>query len=1176
MRNEKESLAERPKILAESPTGVNHGSPMGGPHHQTRAGFSPNATGNRPCRVGGPSPVRPTCDPTQWPEPEVRDSNPSRRATPPARPEDVSTCGLAPTGPTRDNGNIRRLKLRPLPSLSPELPVVRSLRRPICFPRRRRPHRGSSASHFAPLLGGLLIEASWILPSAPAVASTEGDFDWRDAIIYQVITDRFDDAEPTNNNAQGAYGPTSPWLVHGGDLAGIEGRLDYLAGLGINALWISPVVLNAWGRFHGYHAQDFHSISPQQGGLESLASLIDASHARGLRIIVDVVTNHMADLSTSISPGWPDFQDPSDYVLIWRRSDVLPAPPFDRLDWYHNHGRIGRYEDPEQILGELSGLDDLRTEVPEVRDALVDAHAWLIEDLGVDGFRIDTVKHVELDFWQEWPGRIRARADGAGVEHFFQFGEVLDGSDARCGRYTGTMGGGPFALDSVLAYPLYYTLNDVFVWDGPTAQIRDRWNALEHYAPQSQERLVTFLDNHDQPRFLSRDRAGGARARLEIASAFLLTARGIPTLYYGTEQGFDGGADPDNREDLFDGQFESGPSTGDNFDMASPLYRWIRRLAHLRQDLETLRRGTTTVRTSDPSGPGLFGFLREHSGAGTMVLLNTGAQPLETRSLAGPWPPGTPLSDLLRGPAPRLLVDAAGGIVSTVPGRGAQIWVPTGGATFWPPWPSRVQPRHGGETVSPEEALQLQFDRAMDPTSVEASLSVNAPCRFVWASPHRLLVEPLTSWALGSRVTLALEKSARSMDGQSLGVRFESFAVVGQMGFEPPPALSVAPGYEATVIIADNLRNPTSLAVGQGLWFGEILVADGDAIQRFSADGDPLGTLAKSADLRGTSAISFGPDGTLFAAGLAGTYKVGGDGSLTLEYPCPGRGGDRPLWIDGDGVAWSASMESDVFWRLQSVEPHAFKSGIRGIRGIVGGSFQPAGAGWFLSDAELTGDYAEADGGGALLHLSLGGDLQIVATNLPGAGALTRDESGVFDGDLLLADVRSEAVLGVDSRGAVRTLVEGLGNLASAGALAQDAHDGSLLILDSGASTAWTAPLDVGSAPRVIRLQPSTTGISPRPPAPAALRLFPPSPNPMNPSALIRFEVDEPLHVSLTIHRTNGALVRTLHRGPRLAGAHAIRWNGADDHGRAVSSGVYWLALRAGDDERIEKMVVLR
>ena len=141
---------------------------------------------------------------------------------------------------------------------------------------------------------------------------------------------------------------------------------------------------------------------------------------------------------------------------------------------------------------------------------MAEIYEYWIGQAGFDGFRIDTVKHVDMGFWQTWCPAVHAWAATNGRPNFFMFGEVYDGSDAKCGSYTGTQGGGPFKLESVLDYPLYFLVKSVFATaTGNTAQIEKRYAAMAaNYDPSAQNRLVTFLDNHDQARFLS---AGNAK-----------------------------------------------------------------------------------------------------------------------------------------------------------------------------------------------------------------------------------------------------------------------------------------------------------------------------------------------------------------------------------------------------------------------------------------------------------------------------------------------------------------------------------------------------------------------------------------------------------------------------------------------------------------------------------------
>src|SRR6185312_5773617 len=240
----------------------------------------------------------------------------------------------------------------------------------------------------------------------------------------------------------------------------------------------------------------------------------------------------------------------------------------------------------------------------------------------------DTTKHVDMGFWQTWCPTVHAFAASNGLPNFFMFGEVEDGSDAKCGSYTGTMGGGPYKEDSVLDYPLYFMVNSVFASaTGNTKQIEDHYNAISaNYDTNSQMRLVTFLDNHDQPRFLSA--SGATTNRLQVALTFLYTSRGIPALYYGTEQGFNGTTDPNDREDMFAGQFKDGPTNVDSFNMTHPLFLLTAELNNFRRLYPALQIGDHVNKWNDPDSAGLFAYARRlATGPGTteevFVVFNT-------------------------------------------------------------------------------------------------------------------------------------------------------------------------------------------------------------------------------------------------------------------------------------------------------------------------------------------------------------------------------------------------------------------------------------------------------------------------------------------------------------------------------------------------------------------------
>lgn len=430
--------------------------------------------------------------------------------------------------------------------------------------------------------------------------------DWRDQSIYMIFTDRFSDGDPSNNELTPGtrFRPQNPRGIHGGDFKGIEKNLDYIKNLGATAIWITPVFINdASSAWHGYGALDFSTISPQLGGLAGLRDLTKAAHDRGIYIILDVVLNHLGAVATSDDAGWPRFRkEGPGYKLRWINPDRIPPPPFNRLDWLHDRGQVGDWNDPiESVIGQFYTLNDLKTELPEVRTALTDTFKKFIEQTDCDGFRVDTVRHVERDFWPGWLHSIHQHAATLGKTNFLMFGEVAHSDDQLVGSFTTNN-----SFNSLLDFPLYYAIDRVIREGRPTRQLTERFQKLGTYDPNSTNTLVTFIDNHDQPRFLATNKANGDTNKLTQALVLLYTLQGIPCLYYGTEQAFNGRGDPYNREDM-------------KFEDTKPLYQLIKKLNTLRRQNRDLRAASQTI-IADESATGLFAFKR---GDTALILINT-------------------------------------------------------------------------------------------------------------------------------------------------------------------------------------------------------------------------------------------------------------------------------------------------------------------------------------------------------------------------------------------------------------------------------------------------------------------------------------------------------------------------------------------------------------------------
>ena len=441
-----------------------------------------------------------------------------------------------------------------------------------------------------------------------AAAHFPSPVDWRDQSIYMIFTDRFADGDPSNNElTPGArFRPQNPRGIHGGDFKGIETHLGYIRNLGATAIWITPVFINdASSAWHGYGALDFSTISPQLGGLAGLRDLTKAAHERGIYVILDVVLNHLGAVATSDDAGWPRFRkDGPGYTLRWINPNRVPQPPFNRLDWFHNRGQVGDWNDPVQsVIGQFYTLNDLKTDLPEVRAALTGAFKKFIEQTDCDGFRVDTVRHVERDFWPEWLRAMRQHAATLGKTNFLMFGEVAHSDDKLVGSFTTNN-----SFNSLLDFPLYYTIDRVVRGGAATRQITERFRKLAEptYGSNALNKLVTFIDNHDQPRFLATNKANGDTNKLTQALVLLYTLQGIPCLYYGTEQAFNGRGDPYNREDM-------------KFDDTTPLYKLIATLNTLRQRNRDLRIGSQTILSDEPAA-GLFAFKR---GNNALIVLNT-------------------------------------------------------------------------------------------------------------------------------------------------------------------------------------------------------------------------------------------------------------------------------------------------------------------------------------------------------------------------------------------------------------------------------------------------------------------------------------------------------------------------------------------------------------------------
>lgn len=420
-------------------------------------------------------------------------------------------------------------------------------------------------------------------------------------------------------------------MFQGGNLKGITRRLDYIRGLGANAIWLSPVLKNRREKrdtYHGYGIQDFLEVDPRFGTTEDLQELVRQAHVRGIYVILDIILNHTGD--NWAYPGdfpyffWREASGPFDFGF-WRQVDPALGLQHDDAVWpkelqdpdcHKRRGQIRNWSDSDEAInGDFLSLKELDIRRPKVLDTLINVYRYWIATTDLDGFRVDTVKHMESSETAIFCNAVREYAKRIGKHNFFIFGEIV-GDDLTIQRYIGrnsriegTNERFP-SLDAALDFPLYFVLEEVIKGFVNPSALRERYERFKTlYADHGEagRYFVTFVDNHDQMsrpyrRFQHRN---PFTTQAVLALGYLLTSQGVPCIYYGTEQGFDGGGDNDRyvRECMFGGGWGAFESTGRHFFNAEhPLYLAIASIAAIRQHEPALRYGRQYFREISGNG----------------------------------------------------------------------------------------------------------------------------------------------------------------------------------------------------------------------------------------------------------------------------------------------------------------------------------------------------------------------------------------------------------------------------------------------------------------------------------------------------------------------------------------------------------------------------------------------
>ena len=478
----------------------------------------------------------------------------------------------------------------------------------------------------------------------PFPAASWAASDWSGDILYSVIIDRFADGDSGNNLS---VERSNPGGYHGGDLKGLTQHLDELADLGITALWINPVqkqvpqcfYASAPAKlgipefrhcgFHGYWIDDFTAMEPQFGTLGDLKQLVEEAHKRHIKVLLDVAYNHAGYGSSYKSR---------------RTSDGQP--------WL----RVGEGNcDVDPITCSVSGLPDFRTELPEVREYLLNANIGLAKQAGVDGFRLDTFKHVENDFWLEH--RRRTLTDLG--DNFFLLAEYWGGIASSLDPF--------FAQDEIDAgFDFSFKGSCEAFVNGRGRTIAYGSYLGSRHKVRKGYLLAHYLSSHDEPMALYN--LNGSKDKFRICVAIQMTSAGLPVIYYGEEVARAGSEWPLNRTDMPWGDRDIQPGKGKPRDEA--MRQYYRMLLHIRRDHPALSRGDYALM----SGPrdAVLAYIRHDaaSGDGVAVLVNREDRELKADFMLPDSWNGKPVLDELNS---KLITITAGHMELTMPPRSVRI-----------------------------------------------------------------------------------------------------------------------------------------------------------------------------------------------------------------------------------------------------------------------------------------------------------------------------------------------------------------------------------------------------------------------------------------------------------------------------------------------------------------------
>ena len=601
-----------------------------------------------------------------------------------------------------------------------------------------------------------------------------------DRPIYFVMTDRFANGDPTNDTGGldaglgplvHGFEPTDRAYHHGGDFVGLTEQLPYIADLGMGAIWITPPFANRFVRgdgtlegssssYHGYWQIDFTRPDPHYGTEAELQALIDAAHDLDLHVYFDIVINHTGDvisyetldgeaastayISTSASPYVDAAGNEFDPAAVAGSADfpeLDPSTSFPRVpvfvdpadatvkspEWlndpalYHNRGN-STFSGESSEYGDFFGLDDLFTEHPDVVDGMIELYGGVIERYDIDGFRIDTMKHVNIEFWDAFMPAILDRAEQLGKPDFYVFGEVLNEDPIAQSAYTNV--GVPATLDFIGGR----AIERFVAGAGDGELLADAFDADDWFTDidNNASMQAAFVGNHDEGRmgFLL-DRADVAAddatllERAKLVNDLLFLTRGTPVVYYGDEQGFVGeGGDQLARHDMFpsvtpdylDDDLIGTDATAadDNFDSTHPLYEHIADLAAFRRARPTFSTGAQIVHEVEGS---VFAVSRIDRDDRIEHVVVANSSDVEQAVSVSPLSEAT-VFKVARGPLDNASVVESGGSVDLlVPARSTVVLIATDRVPIPESEPdvTLVRPTDGAEIPTPRYRFEAEL-----------------------------------------------------------------------------------------------------------------------------------------------------------------------------------------------------------------------------------------------------------------------------------------------------------------------------------------------------------------------------------------------------------------------------------------------------------------------------------